>query len=137
VRDLRASGTTILLTTHDMDEAQVLADRVVVLAAGRVAAEGTPSSIGGRDTALARITFALPPSAAISDLPAGAAPDGNGGFVVETSKPTDALHRLTTWAVQRGIELDGLAVDRPSLEDVYLKLTTDAALPRVPEGSRR
>jgi ABC-2 type transport system ATP-binding protein len=137
VRNLRASGTTILLTTHDMEEAQVLADRVVVLSAGRVAAEGTPPAIGGRDAGLTRITFALPPSLAISDLQVAAKPDGNGGFVVETATPTYALHELTTWAVRGGIELGRLAVERPSLEDVYLKLTNDAARPGVPEGSRR
>jgi ABC-2 type transport system ATP-binding protein len=137
VRELRASGTTILLTTHDMEEAQALADRVVVLSAGRVAAAGTPSSIGGRDTALTRITCLLPPGATISDLPVAAASDGNGGFVVATATPTYALHQLTTWAVQRGIELSRLAVERPSLEDVYLELTNDAAPLGGPEGSRR
>jgi ABC-2 type transport system ATP-binding protein len=137
VRDLRTAGTTILLTTHDMEEAQALADRVVVLSAGRVAAEGTPASIGGRDTALARITFALPPGTAISDLPVPGASDGRGGLVVETANPTLALHRLTTWAVQRGLELSRLAVERPSLEDVYLELTHDDAPSGAPEGSRR
>jgi ABC-2 type transport system ATP-binding protein len=137
VRDLRVRRTTILLTTHDMEEAQVLADRVVVLSAGRVAAEGTPSSIGGRDAGLTRITFALPPWVASSDLPVTAALDRNGGFVVETASPTYALHQLTTWAVQHGIELSRLAVDRPSLAEVYLKLTDDDARPEAPEGSRR
>jgi ABC-2 type transport system ATP-binding protein len=137
VRDLRTAGTTILLTTHDMEEAQVLADRVVVLSAGRVVAEGTPSSIGGRDTALARITFMLPPDTAGADLPLPAAFDGNGSLVVETAMPTLALQRLTTWAVQRGVELAGLTVERPSLEDVYLELTHDDAFSRAPEGSRR
>jgi ABC-2 type transport system ATP-binding protein len=137
VRDLRTGGTTILLTTHDMEEAQVLADRVVLLSAGRVAAEGTPLSIGGRDTALARITFTLPPGTAIADLPLPAASDGNGGLVVETATPTLALQRLTTWAVQHGMELARLAVERPSLADVYLELTHDDALPGAPEGSRQ
>jgi ABC-2 type transport system ATP-binding protein len=137
VRDLRADGTTILLTTHDMEEAQILADRVVVLSGGRVAAAGTPSTIGGRDTATARISFALPAGVAATDLPFPAATDGNGGLVVETDSATETLQRLTTWAVDRGVELTGLAVERPSLEDVYLELTRDGALPGVPEGSRR
>jgi ABC-2 type transport system ATP-binding protein len=138
VRDLRADGTTILLTTHDMEEAQVLADRVVVLSGGTVAAAGTPSTIGGRDTAAARISFALPANVAISDLPVPATTDGNGGIVAETDTPTSALQRLTTWAVDRGIELAGLAVERPSLEDVSLELThDDDALSGAPEGSRR
>jgi ABC-2 type transport system ATP-binding protein len=137
VRELRAGGTTILLTTHDMAEAQALADRLVVLSAGRVAAAGTPSSIGGRDIALARITFELPPEVAIGDLPLLASSEGNGGFVVATATPTFALQQLTTWAVRRGIELTRLAVERPSLEDVYLELTQDDALSGALEGSRR
>jgi ABC-2 type transport system ATP-binding protein len=110
---------------------------VVVLSAGRAAAEGAPSSIGGRDTALARITFTMPPDIAITDLPLPAAPDGNGGLVVETATPTLALQRLTSWAVQRGMELAKLTVERPSLEDVYLALTQNDALSRAPEGSQR
>jgi ABC-2 type transport system ATP-binding protein len=137
VRELRAAGTTILLTTHDMEEAQVLADRVVVLSAGLVAAEGTPSAIGGRDAATARISFGLPAGVAASDLPVPVATDGNGRLVIETDSVTEALHRLTTWAVGRGLELTGLAVERPSLEDVYLELTRDDALPVAPERSRR
>jgi ABC-2 type transport system ATP-binding protein len=137
VRDLRAGGTTILLTTHNMEEAQVLADRVVVLAAGTVAAEGTPSSIGGRDRAMARISFALPADVAISDLPVPAAMEGNGRLVVETDSATEALRRLTTWAVDRGLELAGLSIERPSLEDAYLELTHSDALSGAPEGSRR
>jgi ABC-2 type transport system ATP-binding protein len=137
VRELRAAGTTILLTTHDMEEAQVLADRVVVLAAGLVAAEGTPSAIGGRDTATARISFALPPDVPAGELPLPVITDGNGRLVVETDSVTGALHRLTTWAVERGLELTGLDVRRPSLEDVYLNLTRDDALSGAPERSSR
>jgi ABC-2 type transport system ATP-binding protein len=137
VRDLRADGTTILLTTHDMEEAQVLADRVVVLSAGVVAAAGTPSAIGGRDAATARISFALPADVPAGDLPVRAITDGNGRLVVETDSATETLQRLTTWAVDRGVELTGLAVERPSLEDVYLELTHDDARSGAPEGSPR
>jgi ABC-2 type transport system ATP-binding protein len=137
VRELRAAGTTILLTTHDMEEAQVLADRVVVLSAGLVAAEGTPSAIGGRDMAKARISFALPGDVLAGELPLPVISDGNGRLVVETDSVTEALYRLTTWAVQRNLELTGLDVRRPSLEDVYLNLTRDDALSGAPERSPR
>jgi ABC-2 type transport system ATP-binding protein len=137
VRELRAAGTTILLTTHDMEEAQVLADRVVVLSAGRVAAEGTPSAIGGRDTAIARISFALPGDVLAGELPLPVISDGNGRLVVETDSVTEALCRLTTWAVQHNLELTGLDVRRPSLEDVYLNLTRNDALSGAPERSPR
>ncbi|MES4902909.1 MULTISPECIES: ABC transporter ATP-binding protein [unclassified Streptomyces] len=123
VHELRDAGTTVLLTTHSMEEAQELADRVAVIAGGRVVAEGAPASLGGRDTARARIRFALPEGCAAAELPVAAAP-GDGGLVtVETEEPTEALHRLTGWALGRGVSLDGITVERPSLEDVYLRLT--------------
>ena len=137
VRDLRAAGTTILLTTHDMEEAQALADRVVVLTGGLVAAEGPPSELGGRDTARARIVFALPAGYGPADLPLRARPDGGGQLVIETDAPTSVLQQLTTWAVERDLELAGLSIERPSLEDIYLQLTDDDAPSRKPEGSMR
>ena len=136
VRQLRASGTTVLLTTHDMDEAQALADRVVVLSAGLVVAAGPPAVLGGRDRARARITFALPDCGAISDLPLPGI-EQNGAVVVETANPTLALSELTDWAMRRGTELAGLAVERPSLEDVYLQLTHESANTSAPERSTR
>jgi ABC-2 type transport system ATP-binding protein len=136
VRDLRASGTTILLTTHDMEEAQVLADRVVVLARGAVAAEGPPAALAGRDTATARITFACPAGCSAADLPVPAAAVG-GLLVTETTDVTGTLHRLTGWALDRGTELAGLAVERPSLEDVYLRLTSNREPAEAPERSTR
>jgi ABC-2 type transport system ATP-binding protein len=136
VRELRQAGTTILLTTHDMEEAQVLADRVVVLSGGVVVAAGPPSAIGGRDAERARITFTLPDGYTIADLPLPAS-ERNGVVVVETGSPTRALHRLTDWAVRRGALLAGLTVDRPSLEDVYLQLTSNGAPSGVPERTIR
>jgi ABC-2 type transport system ATP-binding protein len=127
VRDLRDAGTTILLTTHYMDEAQELADRVAVITDGRIAAEGTPSTLGGRDMARARIRFGLPQGCTIGDLPVDAAPSSDGCLVtVESDEPTMTLHQLTAWALRRGTVLDRLTVDRPSLEDVYLRLTDEA-----------
>ena len=122
VRGLRRAGVTIVLTTHYMDEAQALADRVAVISDGQIMAEGTPSAIGGRDTARSRIRFALPEGYTAADLPIDAMA-GEGLVVVETAEPTQALHQLTRWALQRGIVLGQLTVDRPSLEDIYLRLT--------------
>jgi ABC-2 type transport system ATP-binding protein len=135
IRNLCRLGKTVLLTTHYMDEAQELADRVAVIADGRLIAEGAPDSIGGRDTAAARIRFALPPGTTLSDLPVSAAADGDK-VVVESTEPTADLHRLTAWAVGAGLELPGLTVSRPTLEDVYLELTA-APAPSPAAGEAR
>ncbi|HWM07882.1 MAG TPA: ABC transporter ATP-binding protein [Solirubrobacteraceae bacterium] len=124
IRGLRSLGKTILLTTHYMEEAQQLADRVVVIAAGRVIADGTPDALGDDDAALVR--FELPGELEAPDLPAGA--ERRGRVVsFRTLTPTHDLAPLLSWASVRGIELEGLTVSRPTLEDVYLQLTEDAA----------
>ena len=139
IRALRDAGTTILLTTHYMEEAQELADRVAVMASGRIVAEGPPSRIGGRDTALTRISFALPDGCTATDLPAGVTgqPAADDGLVtVDAAEPTAVLHQLTGWALGRGTVLRQLTVERPSLEDIYLRLTApDRAAGQ--EGSTR
>ncbi|WP_116046011.1 ABC transporter ATP-binding protein [Amycolatopsis palatopharyngis] len=122
VRNLRDAGTTILLTTHYMEEAQELADRVAVIADGRIVSEGAPSALGGRDNARARVRFALPRDCVLGELPF-AATYAEGLVTVETEEPTETLHHLTGWALRRAAVLDRLTVDRPSLEDVYLRLT--------------
>jgi ABC-2 type transport system ATP-binding protein len=127
IESLRELGKTILLTTHYMDEAQSLADRVAIIAAGRIVAAGTPDSLGGRDEGEAVISFRLAAGTAVAELPAGlpgrvATLEGRVELV--TTEPTRALHLLTGWALARGEELDALAVARPSLEDVYLRLTS-------------
>ena len=128
VRSLRAAGTTILLTTHDMAEAQALADRVVLLAGGAVIAEGPPAALGGRDADRARISFTLPPGIPVTALPVPAGLH-DGVVVIETADVTGELARLTGWAERRGVALPGLTVDRPSLEDVYLRLTARSGAP--------
>jgi ABC-2 type transport system ATP-binding protein len=143
VRNLRDAGTTILLTTHYMDEAQELADRVAVIAGGRIVSEGTPATLGNRDSASTRITFTLPEGCtpdelpvAVPPAPAGEAEDEDRAkrlVTLETEEPTATLHRLTEWAVRRGAELDGITVDRPSLEDVYLRLTSEYVTQPTPE----
>ena len=136
VRDLRAAGTTILLTTHDMEEAQALADRVVVVSGGLVVAAGPPSAIGGRDAEQARISFSLGNGYTAADLPLPATAH-DGLIVVQATDPTRVLHRLTSWAMEHDTLLAGLTVDRPSLEDVYLRLTNDDAPAGVPERTTR
>jgi ABC-2 type transport system ATP-binding protein len=122
LENLTALGKTIVLTTHYMDEARHLADRIAVIDHGRIVAEGTPETLGGRDGG-AVIRFSLPAGSTPAELPILGA-RVNGRLVeFETESPTRALHEITSWAVQRGLELDELAVDRPSLEDVYLELT--------------
>jgi ABC-2 type transport system ATP-binding protein len=126
VRNLRDVGTTIVLTTHYMEEAQELADRVAVIAGGRIVSEGTTANLGGRDSAGTRINFALPANTRLADLPVTAVPDGEL-VTVETTTPTETLHRLTDWALRRGTVLDRLTVERPSLEEIYLRLTDESA----------
>jgi ABC-2 type transport system ATP-binding protein len=110
IRSLRSLGKTILLTTHYLDEAENLADRVAVLREGRIVREGAPAELtglgGGGET---EIRYRR-----------------NGhDVVVRTSEPTRVLHELTTEALASGEELDALEVRRPTLEDVYLLLTAE------------
>lgn len=121
VEGLRETGTTVVLTTHYMDEAQALADRVVVLARGRVVAEGPPDELGGRRGAESVVTFHMPDCDG-APLPPGARRRG-GAVEFRTARPTADLHELSGWALRHGVELAGLEVRRPSLEDVYLELT--------------
>ncbi|MDQ0845705.1 ABC transporter ATP-binding protein [Streptomyces sp. V1I6] len=141
VRNLRDAGTTIVLTTHYMDEAQALADSVAVIAGGRIVAAGTPDTLGGRDSALARIRFALPQGAAIADVPLPVTDAEDGLVTAEAEEPTAALHRLTEWALRRGTPLERLTVEQPTLEDVYLSLTgkyaeKEASSPSSERGRR-
>jgi ABC-2 type transport system ATP-binding protein len=108
IRSLRSLGKTILLTTHYLDEAEQLADRVAVLREGRIVREGTPAELTG-DTSETEVRYRR-----------------NGQEVVlRTTEPTKLLHELTQEALAEGRELDGLTVRRPTLEDVYLALTGD------------
>ena len=122
---LTSLGKTILLTTHYMDEAQHLAGRIAVIDRGRIVAEGTPETLGGRDEAVTRIRFALPPDAKPEPIPIRGTRMANGLIEIETASPTRTLHDLTSWAVAEGIELERLELTRPSLEDIYLELTRD------------
>ena len=124
VKSLQALGKTILLTTHYMDEAQFLADRVAVIVRGEIVAEGPPGEIGGRDVAGTRISFSLP----TGSPPLG--PELLEHFMVagpklfaETDEPVRVLHDLTGWALHHRVDLLELDISRPSLEDAYLQLT--------------
>ena len=110
VRSLRGLGKTVLLTTHYLDEAQQLADRVAVLRAGEIVGIGKPSELtGGARTT--QITYVR---------------EGET-VTVETDEPTRVLHDLTAAALAEGRELEGLEIRRPSLEDVYLELVREEA----------
>jgi ABC-2 type transport system ATP-binding protein len=116
VQGLTTDGTTVLLTTHYMDEAQALAHRVVVMTRGQVVAEGTPNSLGGRERQGVLIRFRCeqtPPPPAVSV---------EGRWEIRTADEVRVLNDLTHWALTKDIELEGLVVERPSLEDVYLEL---------------
>jgi ABC-2 type transport system ATP-binding protein len=127
IKDLCALGKTVFLTTHFMDEAQFLADRVGVMVDGRLVALGTPAEIGGRDTAPTEIAFALPDGVALGDLPdlddARVSESAPGRAVVVSPHGLRAAHAITGWALERGHELRGFEVTQPSLEDIYLRLT--------------
>jgi ABC-2 type transport system ATP-binding protein len=129
IAGLRRLGKTVFLTTHYMEEAERLADRIAIIAAGRIIAQGTPRTLGGRDTAKARITFTLPPHTGAYELPPALAvrtEEQPGRRVALASAAVAAdLHTLSGWALERGVELDDLEVRRPTLEDVYLALTSE------------
>jgi len=122
VQNLTSLGKTVLLTTHYMDEAQFLADRLAVIAGGEIVAEGTPASLGGRETAASAIMFNAQ-SVSLEGFPLDDVTVGaNGGVTVRSLSPTRDVHTITGWALDRNLELSDLSVSRPSLEDVYLEL---------------
>ena len=127
IAGLRDLGKTVFLTTHYMDEAQALADRVAVIRAGEIVATGTPDDLGGRGEAATEISFGLPAGVGAERLPVvvreAASPGSNGAISVSTTDPVRLLSELTGWALADGVELASLEVRRPSLEDVYLELT--------------
>ncbi len=135
IEGLRSLGKTIFLTTHYMDEAQALADRVAVISTGQIVALDTPDRIGGRDTTTSTIRFLLPASISLNDLPTlsdmehldvDISAEGES-VTVHTSRPDLALYALTGWSVSNGLELSGLTVSRPTLEDIYLELTEEGS----------
>jgi ABC-2 type transport system ATP-binding protein len=129
IGNLRDLGKTIFLTTHYMDEAQALADRVAILSAGKIVAQGPPDQLADRDRRATRVSFRLPPGAGADDLPAtvrsGMRVQGQE-VSIQVDDPVPLLRELTGWAEARDGGLPGLEVRQPSLEDIYLELTEDA-----------
>ena len=127
IAQLRRLGTTIFLTTHYMDEAEALADRIVVISAGTVVAEGTPATLAGRDTRPAKLAFRVPvtssPAALPAQLAARAALNGDGRLHLESTDPLADTAAIAGWATGRGLAVRDLEVRRPSLEEIYLELT--------------
>jgi len=126
IRSLCDLGKTVFLTTHYMDEAQFLADRVAVMRAGEIIAAGPPDELGGRDVRPAEIRFTLPPQWSLGDVPEVPSEqrsiDGDH-VVLFTRHPVRATQIVTTWALDHEIELRNFSVTQPSLEDIYLELT--------------
>jgi ABC-2 type transport system ATP-binding protein len=123
IASLRELGKTVLLTTHYMDEAQRLADRVAIVKGGVIVALGAPGELAGTRAGLATIRF-TPPSAPLPPLSAAPAPAARGRVEIQTSRVVDDLAVLTGWARDAGIDLPDLEVVRPTLEDIYLELTS-------------
>ena len=118
IAGLRELGKTVFLTTHYMDEAQRLADRVTIIAAGQIVARGTPAELGDREGgATTTIRYRA---------------EGRE-VTVETTDPVKTLHELTGTALAKGEDLERLEVTRPTLEDVYLELTAAAEAPPAAE----
>ena len=124
VKNLQELGKTILLTTHYMEEAEYLADRVGIMVEGHIVVEGSPQEIAGAGGATI-IRIRLPDGAEVPPESLGAHPANvQGVFEIQTPAPTIVLHKLTTWAVTNGVEFEEIAVTRPSLEDIFIEVTS-------------
>jgi len=132
VANLGQLGKTVFLTTHYMDEAQHLADRVAIIKGGRIVAQGRPGDLGGGEREATSISFRLPGGVNAGELPTGIAhlvvdrDDRDDRLRIESHQPVRHLAELCRWALDRAVELEGLEAVRPSLEDVYLELTREA-----------
>jgi ABC-2 type transport system ATP-binding protein len=126
IANLRQLGKTVFLTTHYMEEAQTLADRVAIIKGGEIVATGRPSELGGADRGRTSIRFRLPLGTDVDALPPALADkvnDRDGRLQLTTDAPVPDLAVLCGWALERAVDLDDLEVVRPTLEDVYLELT--------------
>jgi ABC-2 type transport system ATP-binding protein len=126
IRSLCELGKTVFLTTHYMDEAQALANRVAVMRAGEIIAVGRPDELGGRDLRPAEIRFELPAAWSLGDLPDLPVLERSvlgDRVLLLTREPVLAAQALTTWAIDHGVDLGHFSVNQPTLEDIYLELT--------------
>jgi ABC-2 type transport system ATP-binding protein len=122
IKDLARGGKTIFLTTHYMEEAEYLADRVAIMVEGRIVAEGPPGSLGAATTSV--VSFRLPAGApALPTALARRAGNSGDAVALTSDDPTRLLHDLTGWALANDIRLEALRVSPPSLEETYLRLT--------------
>jgi ABC-2 type transport system ATP-binding protein len=143
IRTLCELGKTIFLTTHFMDEAQTLADRVAVMREGEIIATGTPEELGGRDARPAEIRFGLPAGVTLEELPPVPAVErsvDDGRVLIRTDQAVRATAQITAWALEHDVELEHFSVSQPTLEDVYLELTggvqpAEDRRPHEPAGS--
>ncbi len=126
IQRLQALGKTILLTTHNMEEAERLADHLAILVAGEIVKEGSVADLR-REHADTTISFLLP-QIPLPDRLQSICRLHDGRISMETQEPTRSLHELTTWASETGIELDDLRVAPISLEEIYLRLAGAEAL---------
>jgi ABC-2 type transport system ATP-binding protein len=129
ISSLRDLGKTIFLTTHYMEEAERLADRIAVIARGRILAEGTGADIGERATKASTVSFTLPPGTSVSDLPPTVAHAvvacGDRRVEAKASSALSLVGDLAAWAKEHQIDISDLEVTRPTLEDIYLELTEE------------
>jgi ABC-2 type transport system ATP-binding protein len=126
---LRDLGKTVFLTTHYLEEAQALADRVAIISAGRIVATGSPDELTGDGQDRTEISFRLPAGVQAPDLPFAVRTSARidaGAVSLTADDPVPLLRELTNWAAERGVGLPGLTVGAPTLEDVYLELTEHA-----------
>ncbi|GAA0853038.1 ABC transporter ATP-binding protein [Streptosporangium amethystogenes subsp. fukuiense] len=126
VRDLRANGVSVVLTTHHMDEAEKLSDQIVIIDRGRVVAEGTPSSLTGAER---QLRFRARPGLCLDELlaalPAGSSAKESpaGHYIIEGQVAPGLLATVTTWCAAEGVSTEDLSIERRTLEDVFLELT--------------
>ena len=137
VQNLQTLGKTVFLTTHYMDEAQHLANRVAIIVGGKIVAEGPPDSLIAEGATTSTIRFHMETAGV---APPGSWSTASGSFQKATDEPIKELHALTGWALENDVDLKDLTVSQPSLEDVYLELTGTATSPQEtqpPAATRR
>jgi ABC-2 type transport system ATP-binding protein len=139
IAGLREDGVTVVLTTHDLDEAERLADHIVIIDQGRVVAQGTPTEL--TEASVPEVRFAAAPGLAVSELAthvgAMVREEGPGEYVVDAEGSPTLVAALTAWLAERDLSLGDLRAGRQRLEDVFVRLVSDHAAEAAPAGRRR